>query len=93
MKLYRFEELLQNIKQLETDAAAAYFKQLLDDCGIPMPDDWRERVLIGSDKAQSGTARDNLTVDDSRIPKELGDQHKQLINYAVPGLRALLGYD
>lgn len=93
VKLYRYEELLQHIKQLDSDAAETYFHNLLSDCGIETPDDWRQRILIGSDKSQSGTARDNLTVDDSRIPRELSDLQKQLVNVAVPGLRALLGYE
>lgn len=92
VKLYRFEDLLRHIKNLESEAAESYFKQLLDDCDIALPADWRERVLIGSDKAQSGTARDNLQVDDSRIPKELPDIQKRLVDFAVPGLRELLGY-
>ncbi|NQY97621.1 MAG: hypothetical protein HRT82_10705 [Henriciella sp.] len=93
VKLYRFEDLMKHLKQLDSDDAAAFFSQLFEDCGIEKPNDWRERVLIGSDKAQSGTARDNLTVDDSRIPRELSDLQKQLVNVAVPGLRALLGYE
>ena len=49
-------------------------------------------MIIGSDKAQSGTARDNLQGDDSRLPEELPDIQKKLVEYALPGLRALLGY-
>ncbi|WP_415106908.1 hypothetical protein [Hyphomonas sp.] len=92
VKLYRYEELVSHLKDLNSERAEAYFAQLLTDCGIAVPDDWHARVIIGSDKAQSGTARDNLQVDDSRLPEELPDAQKRLVEFAAPGLRALLGY-
>jgi hypothetical protein len=91
-RLYRFEELLSHVKAIDTPQAEAYFMCLLSDCGIKRPGDWKERILVGSDKNQSSTARDNLTVDDSRLPDELPDQQKRLVDYALPGLRHLLGY-
>ena len=53
--------------------------------------DWRERVRIGSDRKMSSTARENLTTRDE-VPDELPETQKQLVDYYVPGLRALLGY-
>jgi hypothetical protein len=91
-RLYRYEEIIQNLKDLNSLRAGKFCTGLFADCGIAMPDDWRERVIIGSDKAQSSTSRDNLQVDDSRLPDELPDAQKQLVDYAIPGLRALLGY-
>jgi hypothetical protein len=58
----------------------------------PLPDDWRERVLVGSDRKQSGTARENLAGLNEVIPDTLPDKQKQMVDYAAPGLRALLGY-
>lgn len=92
-RLYRYEDIITNLKDIESLRAEQFFHQLLTDCGIDTPDDWRERVLIGSDKSQSGTSRDNLKVDDSRVPDELPEAQKKLVDYAVPGLRALLGYE
>ena len=91
-RLYRYEDMVQHLKDINSLRAEQYFTQLLTDCGIAVPDDWRERVIIGSDKAQSSTSRDNLDVDDSRLPDVLPDAQKKLVDYAVPGLRALLGY-
>jgi len=54
--------------------------------------DWRERAIIGSDRKQSSTARENLAGDELPLPDELPDTQKALVNYAAPGLRELLGY-
>lgn len=89
----KFEELRSNLRSLKTDEAQRFFRALLMASGIdPIPDDWRERVRIGSDPAQSGTARENLTGLNVEIPDELPDIHKRLVDIAVPGLRELLGY-
>ena len=95
VRLLRMEELLSHVTQLDTPAAEHFFATLLQDCGIgELPDDWRERVRIGADRQQSGTARENLAgsgADD--VPDELPDMQKRLVDYAVPGLRAILGYE
>jgi hypothetical protein len=88
----RFEELLANVKSLDTSEAETYFSALFDHIGIEMPDNWRERVLIGSDPKQSGTASENLNLADIPIPKELPDMQKRLVDVAAPGYRAILGY-
>ena len=88
----RFEELRGHVRNLDTEEAEAYFAELLPACGIvPVPDDWRDRVQIGANPKLSGTARANLsgTID---LPDHLPDKHKKLIDYAAPGLRAVLGY-
>ena len=90
--MVRYEELVRNVKQLETDAARDYFFRLFDVCGIAPPHDWRERVVIGSDRKQSGTARENLSGELPDLPDELPDAQKRLVDYAAPGLRAILGY-
>jgi hypothetical protein len=90
--LVRYEELIRELRDLDSAAAEAYFTALLDACGIERPDDWRERVRIGSDRKQSGTARENLTGSAARIPAELPDEQKRMVDRAAPGLRALLGY-
>lgn len=88
----RFEELRAHCRSLDSDDAGQFFGQLLSACGIdPVPDDWRERVRIGSDPRLSGTARENLT-GAIELPEELPPMHKRLVDYAAPGLRQLLGY-
>ncbi|QDP19355.1 hypothetical protein [Sphingomonas xanthus] len=90
--LVRFEELKAACADLNSDASQAYFRALLSACGIdPVPADWRERVMIGSDRKLSGTARENLT-GAIELPEELPARHKALVDYAAPGLRRLLGY-
>ena len=88
----RFEDLVGHLGTLESASADAYFAALLDACGIDRPDDWRERVTVGSDPKQSGTARDNLTGIAADLPTTLGPRHRALVDYQAPGLRALLGY-
>ncbi|HVH48515.1 MAG TPA: hypothetical protein VM760_01375 [Sphingomicrobium sp.] len=91
--MLRYEDIVRNLKDLDTAEAETFFKQLLESCGIDPPDDWRERVRVGSDPAQSGTARENLrTSEDIIFPDRLPEVQRQLVDYAVPGLRALLGY-
>jgi len=87
-----YEELVRHIGDLESPAAAGFFAALLDACGIDRPDDWRQRVAIGADPGQSGTARDNLTGVALDFPATLGARHRALVDYHAPGLRALLGY-
>jgi len=91
-KLIRYEDLLFHVKNLDDTVAESYFSELLMHCGIEQPNDWRERVKIGADRNQSATARENLDVDDQIIPDTLPDMQKQLVDYAAPRLRHLLGY-
>lgn len=90
----RFEELLHNVRNLDADEAERFFRSLLMACGIDeLPEDWRERVRVGSDRKQSGTARENLAGGgDLEIPEALSTTQKALVDYVAPGLRDLLGY-
>jgi hypothetical protein len=90
--LVRYEELVRALRDLDGSGGETYFSALLEACGIQRPDDWRARVRIGSDRKQSGTARENLTGAGARIPTELPDAQKRLVDLAAPGLRTLLGY-
>lgn len=87
----RFEELRSHCRNIDSADAEGYFGPLLAACGIALPDDWRERVRIGADPKLSGTARENLT-GAIELPDELPAKHKRLVDFAVPGLRELLGY-
>lgn len=90
--LVRYEDLVAAVKALDTLEAQVFFFRLFEACGIDPPDDWRTRVRIGSDRKQSSTARENLAGGDIKLPDELPDIQKRLIEYAAPGLRELLGY-
>lgn len=94
IKVVRFEDLLQHVKNIDSDEAETFFADLLQSCGMgDLPDDWRERIRVGSDRRQSGTARENLAgggkID---VPDELPEIQKRLVDYAAPGLRGILGY-
>ena len=92
-KLLKMEDLLHAVKNLDSNDSERYFSTTLGYCGIKtLPDDWRERVLVGSDRKQSGTALENLVGLAMDVPDELPDAQKRLVEYALPGLRALLGY-
>lgn len=90
--LLRYEELAAHVKTLDEPGAEAYFSELLAACGIAMPQDWRERVRIGSDRKQSATASENLTVLPIELPKTLPGAQQRLVDFAAPNLRQLLGY-
>ncbi len=91
--MVRYEELVAAVKDLDSAAAEAYFRQLFAAAGlVAVPDDWRARVLIGSDRKQSGTASENLSSDGPEIPRVLTDHQKAIVELAAPGLRAFLGY-
>lgn len=92
VRLVRYEDLVANLKKIEERSAEFFFINLFEACGIDTPEDWRERVLIGADRMQSGTARENLTGLSVDFPDELPDAQKKLVDYAAPGLRAVLGY-
>ena len=92
-KLVRLEDLTHHIKHLDTTEAEVYFTDLLSILGHQsLPADWRERVRIGADPAQSSTYRDNLTGIKMEFPKEQPEMQKRIVDYAAPGLRQLLGY-
>lgn len=88
----KFEDIVTNLRDLGSRESERFFTALLDACGIARPNDWRERVRIGSDRNQSGTARENLTGIGLVLPDKLGARHRALVDYHAPGLRALLGY-
>lgn len=90
--MVRYEDMVGHLKRIDSPEAKAYFFRLFEECGITPPNDWRERVIIGSDRKQSGTARENLAGGLPDLPDELPDAQKKLVDYAAPGLRALLGY-
>jgi hypothetical protein len=90
--ILKYEDLVANLRKLDTPDADVYFTRLLDTCGIAKPADWRDRVRIGADRKFSGTARENLTGLPFEIPDELPDMQKRLVDYAAPGLRSVLGY-
>jgi isopenicillin N synthase-like dioxygenase len=83
------------VKNIDTAEAETFFANLLQDCAMgELPEDWRERVRIGSDRQQSGTARENLAGGGNfEVPDELPEIQKRLVNYAAPGLREVLGYE
>ena len=88
----KYEDIAPHLSKVDTEEARLYFEQLLSACGIDLPDDWRERVTIGSSRKQSGTARENLTGISVEFPEVLGERHRALVDYHAPGLRTLLGY-
>jgi hypothetical protein len=90
--LLRYEELVAAVRDLDSEESEAYFAAIFTACGIERPADWRERVRIGADPHQSGTARENLSGSRDAFPSELSETHRRLVDYAAPGLRAVLGY-
>lgn len=93
-RFVRFEDLVRHLADLDSDPSGDYFATLMHDCGVDeLPADWRERVRAGSDRSQSGTARENLEGPRFDVPDELPAVQKRMVDVAAPGLRGLLGYD
>jgi len=91
--LVRYEDILAALGDLDAPSSEAYFRALLDACGIALPEDWKARVRIGSDRKLSRTARENLMLPEGMtFPSELPEQQKRLVDFHAPGLRSLLGY-
>ncbi|PKM19250.1 MAG: hypothetical protein CVV11_12750 [Gammaproteobacteria bacterium HGW-Gammaproteobacteria-15] len=93
IKLVRYEDIVKNLKNIDKNEAEIFFTDLLSVLGFDeLPADWRARVLTGADRKQSGTFRENLSGSVIDLPETLPDMQKQLVEYAAPGLRSLLGY-
>ncbi len=94
VRLVHYEEIIKHLKKLDSEESKKFFEELLGFGGIDLPSDWKERVLIGSDRGQSGTARENLNVKERNleIPDILPDMQKRIVDYTAPGLREILGY-
>jgi len=92
-RIIRMEDLVAAVKDLESASAEEFFTELLEFYGIAKPTDWRERVRVGSDREQSGTARENLAGGTGVIPDELPETQKRLVDHMLPDVRELLGYE
>lgn len=92
-RIIRMEDLVAAVKDLDSDQSERFFTDLFEFYDIEKPADWRERVRIGSDRAQSGTARENLAGGAGVIPDELPDAQKRLVDHMLPGVREMLGYE
>ena len=90
--LVRYEDLVAALKSLDGDESDAYFSALFAACGIEKPGDWRERVRVGSDPEHSGTASQNLSGSNKQLPEKLSPIQREMVNFAAPGLREILGY-
>lgn len=91
--IVKYEDVCRFVLNLDSDESFEFFSELFGSMGLSdLPTDWKQRVTIGADRNQSGTARENLSNVTDVIPNELPEIQKQLINFSVPGLRELFGY-
>lgn len=91
--MIKYEELVAAVKALDTQQAEETFMRVFAAAGLEhVPADWRDRVAIGADRKQSGTARENLSEGGIAIPDALTEHQRALVDFAAPGLRSLLGY-
>ncbi len=88
--LVRYEELLRMTACVESEEAYRYFERLLGACGIVLPDDWRERVTVGSNRALSGSDSGRFDVRGDR--RHLTEREMLLLSAVAPGIIELLGY-
>lgn len=95
IEIVRYEDIVAHLKNIDTNEAQTFFSGLLSTVceGGKLPSDWRDRIKVGSDRKQSGTARENLYGSKFKVPNELPDRQKELVDYAAPGLRRILGYE
>jgi hypothetical protein len=90
----RYEDIIANLKRLDTPEGEAFFRDLIvDKGGIDLwPEDWKERILIGSDRKHSATAREHLS-HGVAVPDALPETQKRILDFHAPGLRKILGYE
>ena len=93
VRIIRMEDLVAAVKNLDADDSETFFADILNYCGIEMPADWRERVRVGADREQSGTARENLAGGGNVIPDVLPEAQKRLVDHMLPDVRRLFGYE
>lgn len=92
--MIRYEDIVAAVKNLESERAEQTFMALFAAAQLEtVPNDWRDRVRVGADRKQSGTARENLSEGDVEIPAKLNDAQRIMVDYAAPGLRKILGYE
>jgi hypothetical protein len=91
--LVRYEDLARHAREPHTAEAAAYFGALFAHCRLAQPDNWIDRVVVGADRRQSATARENLSLPDIPLPETLPPMQRRLVDVAMPGVRSLLGYE
>ena len=91
--LVRYEDAVRAVNAIDAPESEAFFAALLSAAGVERPADWRERVLVGADRKQSRTARENLKLPEGlEFPSSLPEVQRRLVEFHAPGLRALLGY-
>jgi hypothetical protein len=92
--IVRFEDIKAALRRLDHKDGESFMRELLANCGLdPLPDDWKARVRVGADPANSRTARQNLHFASAMaLPEQLPAEQKRLVDYTCPGLRELLGY-
>jgi hypothetical protein len=93
VRIIRMEDLVAAVKTVDSSESELFFEGLLDHLGIDKPADWLDRVKVGSDREQSGTARENLSGIREVIPDELPEMQKRLVDHMLPDVRKLLGYE
>jgi hypothetical protein len=93
INLVKYEDIILHLKNIDSPEAEQFFGDLLKIADIDLPDDWKKRIEVGSDRNQSGTARENLVMHGQKVPSELPNMQKKLVDLACPGLRDILGYE
>lgn len=91
-RVVKYEDVVRHLKNIDTPKAKSFFEELLGFADISLPEDWKDRIAVGSDRKQSGTARENLKLKGQQVPTVLPDMQKKLVDFTNPGLRELLGY-
>lgn len=88
--IVRYEDLIKHIQNIDTPASYQYFNQLLTAIGIPMPDDWKQRVKAGARTSISASYIKGQCQDEEGLFTEA---HSMMLELVAPGLRKLLGYE
>lgn len=85
--LLRYEDLMHAIQNLDSKDARNYVEKMLNDFGISVPEDWKERIVAASRTELSWTA----THSRGQRPNEAAIA--RLLQIEAPNLLAALGYD
>lgn len=91
--LVKYEDIVANLRDLQSPQADQFFTDILSFLCIPKPEDWRTRVIAGSDRAISSTSSEKIESNSPGLERKgLNNFEKNIVNIVAPNLRSILGY-
>lgn len=91
--LVRYEDMIEAVHDPDSPSSRAWLFRMLGHLGLTPPDDWRQRLVVGSSRQFSATVRENQRHMQGITPQTLlTPAQDALLDTVAPGLRESLGY-